>query len=91
MLPKLRDSALLILRRYGTSDEELLVEESEPGKPPYCELRGHRVKVHVDDFSATFLVKGGRWAGSRQDYPSAGAFVADFEENLAKAMSGSWR
>ena len=89
--PKLREAALTVLRRYGTSDEDLQVEEAEEGKPSYTEYRGHRIKITVNATSAQFLVKGGRWSGDRADYPSAGSFIADFEAMLSKAMSGNWR
>ena len=88
---KLRESALTVLRRYGVSEEELQADASKPGAPPYYEWRGHRIKVHVDASSATFLVKGGRWTARREDFPSAGSFLAEFETQLARAISGEWR
>lgn len=89
--PRLREAALMILLRHGTGEDELRVESSEPGKPPYLELNAYRIKIHLNPTSATFLVKGGRWSGDRKDYPSAGAFIAEFEEKLNRALSGRWR
>jgi hypothetical protein len=89
--PKLRESALMALQRYGTGEDELQIETNEPGKTPYCEMSAHRIKIQLNATSATFLVKGGRWSGDSRNYPSAGSFIADFEEHLIKALSGNWR
>lgn len=88
--PKLREAALVVLRRYGCSEEELELEVNKPGFPAYCEMRAYRIKIHVDDGSANFLVRGGRWSGQRSAYPSTGSFIADFEAQLGRAMTG-WR
>lgn len=39
--------------------------------------------------SVAFRVLSGRWSGRRVDYPTAGAFVAAFEEALQGALSGA--
>jgi hypothetical protein len=85
---KLKDSALMVLRRHGIGEDELQLEESEPGKPPSCLIRGHRVRVQIDDRSAAFRVHAGRWSGARVDFPTVGAFIAAFEEALQGALSG---
>jgi hypothetical protein len=88
--PRLRASAFVVLRRHGTSDDDLRLDLNEPGKPTLCEILGHRIKISLNDTSAAFLVRGGRWSGRVQDYPSAGSFIADFEAMLERAMTG-WR
>lgn len=89
--PRLRESTLTVLRRYGVSDADLQVEDAEEGKPFHVQFSGHRLKITLTASSVAFSVKGGRWSGDRADYPSAGSFTADFEEKLAKAVSGQWR
>jgi hypothetical protein len=86
--PRLRETALIILRRHDIGESDLQFEESEPHEPPSCVIRGHRVRVQVDDGSVAFRVRAGRWSGRRADYPTAGAFVAAFEEALQDALSG---
>ncbi len=85
---KLKDSALMVLRRHGIGEDELQVEDNEPGKPPSCLIKGHRVRVHVDERSAAFKARSGRWSGACADFPTAGAFIAAFEEALQGALSG---
>jgi len=46
------------------------------------------VRIYVDDGSAEFNVRAGRWRGARGDYPTAGAFLAAFEEALHSALTG---
>ena len=84
---RLKDSALVVLRRYHIGEDELQIEANEPGKPAFFLIRGHRVRVHVDERSAAFSVRTGRWSGARVDYPTAGAFIAAFEEALQEALS----
>lgn len=84
---KLKDSALILLRRFSIGEDELQIEHNEPGKPVYCLIKGHRVRVHVDDRSAQFHVRAGRWSGARVDFPTAGSFIAAFEEALRGALS----
>ena len=86
--PRLRETALIILRRHNIGEDDLQLEKNEPHEPPSCLIRGHRVRVHVDEESAAFRVLSGRWSGRRADYPTAGAFVAAFEEALHGALSG---
>lgn len=86
--PRLRETALIILRRHGIGEDDLSLEVNEPHAPPSCLIRGHRVRVEVDDGSATFRALAGRWSGRRVDYPTAGAFIAAFEEALHGALSG---
>lgn len=83
---RLRESALIILRRYDIGESDLQLEVSEPHEPPACLIRGHRVRVEVNGDSAAFRVMAGRWSGRRADYPTAGAFVAAFEEALQSAL-----
>lgn len=85
--PKLRDSAYMVLRRHGIAEDELQLEQNEPGKPVYSLIRGHRVRVHLDDRSATFSVRTGRWSGARADFPTTGAFIAAFETALHEALA----
>jgi hypothetical protein len=86
--PRLREAALVTLRRHDIGEGDLQFEANEPHEPPSCLIRGHRVRVHVDGESAAFRVLSGRWSGRRADYPTAGAFVAAFEEALHGALSG---
>lgn len=86
--PRLRETALIVLRRHHIGQDDLQLEENEPHEPPSCLIRGHRVNVHVDDGSAAFRVRSGRWSGRRADFPTAGAFLAAFEEALHRALSG---
>jgi hypothetical protein len=87
--PRLRETALIILRRHEIGEDDLQLEKNEPHEPPSCLINGHRVRVHVDEGSAAFRVRSGRWSGRRADYPTAGAFVAAFEEALHGALSNS--
>ena len=87
--PRLRETAFIILRRHAIGEDDLQVESNEPHEPPSCLIRGHRVRVQVDEGSAAFRVRSGRWSGRRADYPTAGAFVAAFEEALQRALSGA--
>ena len=87
--PRLRETALVILRRHHIGDDDLQLEVNEPHQPPSCLIRGHRVRVEVDDGSVAFRVMSGRWSGRRADYPTTGAFVAAFEEALHAALSGA--
>lgn len=84
--PRLRESALTVLLRHGILEEELRLEPNEPGDPASCRIQGHRVNIHVDDGSAAFKVRAGRWSGARKDFPSVGAFVAAFEQALHDAL-----
>lgn len=86
--PRLRETALIVLRRHGVGEADLQLEASEPHQPPSCLIRGHRVRVEVDDGSVAFRVLSGRWSGRRADFPTAGAFVAAFEQALHDALSG---
>lgn len=88
LLDRLRETALIALRRHHIGEEELRFEENEPGDPPSCLIRGHRVHVHVDEGSASLRVRAGRWSGRRADHPTAGAFLAAFEDALHSALSG---
>jgi hypothetical protein len=85
--PKLRDSALIVLRQHGIAEDDLQLEMNEPGDPPSCLIRGHRVRIEVNDGSAAFKVHAGRWSGARVDFPSTGAFIAAFEEALNDAFA----
>lgn len=85
---RLRESALIILRRHDIGEGDLQLEVNEPHEPPSCLIKGHRVRVEVNGDSAAFRVMAGRWSGRRADYPTAGAFVAAFEEALQGALSG---
>jgi hypothetical protein len=84
---RLRETALIILRRHHIGEDDVQLEPNEPHEPASCLIRGHRVNVHVDGGSAAFRVRSGRWSGRRADYPTAGAFVAAFEEALNGALS----
>ena len=86
--PRLRETALIVLRRHGIGDDDLQFEPNEPHEPPFCLIRGHRVRVEVNDDSVAFRVLAGKWSGRRRDFPTAGAFVAAFEEALHGALSG---
>ncbi len=88
---RLREAALVALRRHGKAEEELEFKGPKPGAPQFCEICGHRIRIHLDEATATFRVLGGLWSGARADYPSTGAFVADFEAQLDRALSGRWR
>jgi hypothetical protein len=85
--PRLRETALIVLRRHHIGEDDLQFEANEPHEPSSCLIRGHRVRVHVDDESADFRVHAGQWSGRRGDYPTAGSFVAAFEEALHGALS----
>jgi hypothetical protein len=87
--PRLRETALIILRRHHIGEDDLQFETNEPHEPPSCLITGHRVRIQVDDGSVAFRVRSGRWSGRRGDYPTAGAFVAAFEEELNGALSGA--
>lgn len=76
-----------MLRRHAIGEADLILEMNEPHEPPFCLIRGHRVRVEVNDDSAAFRVMAGRWSGRRADYPTAGAFIAAFEEALLAALS----
>lgn len=89
LLPRLRESALIALRRHHIGDGDLRCEDNEPRDPPSCLIRGHRVHIHVDAGSASFRVRAGRWSGRAADHPTAGAFVAAFEDALERALSGA--
>lgn len=84
---RLRELALIILRRHGFGESDLQLEPNEPHEAPFCLIKGHRVRVEVNDDSASFRVLAGRWSGRRENYPTAGAFLADFEEALNAALS----
>jgi hypothetical protein len=86
--PRLRETAFIVLRRHAIGEDDVQVEKNEPHEPPSSLIRGHRVRVHVDDGSAALRVRSGRWSGRRADYPTAGAFVAAFEEALHSALAG---
>lgn len=88
---RLRASALTVLLRHGVQEDELRVDESAPEAPAHCELSAHRIRIHLTDRSASFQARGGRWSGERKDYPSDGALVATFEEELHRALSGRSR
>jgi hypothetical protein len=85
--PRLRDSALIVLREHGIGEDDVQLERNEPGHPPSCLIRGHRVRVEVNDLSAAFKVHAGRWSGARADFPTTGAFIAAFEEALKDAFA----
>ena len=85
--PRLRESALIMLRRHGFSEGDLQLEANEPGQPSSCLIRGHRVRIQLDDLSAAFKVRAGRWSGARVDFPTAGAYIAAFEEALSGACA----
>lgn len=87
--PRLRETALIVLRRHDIGEGDLQLEKNEPHEPTSCLIRGHRVRVHVDEQSAALRVRTGRWSGRRADYPTAGAFIAAFEEALHGALSGA--
>lgn len=85
--PRLREAALIILRRYDIGESDLQLEANEPHEPPSCLIRGHRVRLEINDESVSFRVLAGRWSGRRADFPTAGAFIAAFEEELNSALS----
>jgi len=87
--PRLRETALIVLRRHDIGEGDLQVDANEPHDPPSCLIRGHRVRVEINDESVAFRVLAGRWSGRRADYPTTGAFVAAFEEELDGALSGA--
>jgi len=87
LLGRLRDSALIVLRQYGMAEDDLQFEINEPGDPPSCLIRGHRVRVQLNEQSAAFKVRAGRWSGDIADFPTAGAFLAAFEEALNDAFA----
>lgn len=86
--PRLRETALIVLRRHGIGEDDLQLSMNEPHEPPSCLIRGHRVRVEVNDDSVAFRVLAGRWSGRRADHPTAGAFLAAFEEALHGALAG---
>lgn len=86
--PRLRETALIVLRRHHIGDDDVRLEPNEPHEAPFCLISGHRVRVEVNDDSAAFRVMSGRWSGRRADYPTAGAFLAAFEEALDGALKG---
>jgi len=85
--PRLCETALIVLRRHHIGEDDLRLSKNEPHEPPSCLISGHRVRVEIDDGSVAFRVMSGRWSGRRADYPTAGAFVAAFEEELNGALS----
>lgn len=89
LLSRLRESALIMLRRHAIGDDDLQFEENEPHQPPFLLIKGHRVRVELTDDSVSFRVMAGRWSGRRANYPTTGAFIADFEEALNAALSGA--
>ncbi|MEQ1917722.1 MAG: hypothetical protein ABL955_00870 [Elusimicrobiota bacterium] len=84
---RLRESALIMLRRHGFSEGDFQLEPNEAGQPPSCLIRAHRVRIQVDELSAAFKVRAGRWSGARVDFPTAGAYIASFEEALHDAFA----
>lgn len=86
--PRLREAALIVLRRHHIGDSDLQLEANEPHEPTFSLIKGHRVRVEVNDDSASFRVMAGRWSGRRADYPTTGAFLAAFEEALSAALAG---
>lgn len=86
--PRLRETALIVLRRHDIGEGDLQVDANEPHDPPSCLIRGHRVRVEINDESVAFRVRSGRWSGRRADHPTAGAFVAAFEDALKGALAG---
>lgn len=85
--PRLRESALIVLREHGIGADDFQLEANEPGQPASCLIRGHRVRVEVNDLSAAFKVHAGRWSGARVDFPTTGAFIAAFEDALKDAFA----
>lgn len=85
---RLRETALIVLRRHHVGEDELKFEENEPHEATSCLITGHRVRVYVDGESASFRARSGKWSGRRPDFPTAGAFLAAFEEALNDALSG---
>ena len=79
---RLRAAALMVLRDHGVGADDLVVESGKRG----ASISGHRIRIHVDDSSATLLVRAGRWSGRRVDFPSAGGFIAAFEAALSGAL-----
>jgi hypothetical protein len=47
--PRLRETALIVLRRHNIGEDDLQLEVNEPHEPSSCLIRGHRVRVQVDD------------------------------------------
>jgi len=86
--PRLRETALIVLRAHDISEGDLQLEANEPHDPPSCLIRGHRVRVEINDESVAFRVRSGRWSGRLADHPTAGAFVAAFEDALKGALAG---
>ncbi|MBI5201759.1 MAG: hypothetical protein HY925_09260 [Elusimicrobia bacterium] len=86
--PRLRASALMVLRDHGVGADDLVVDLGKPRSAPASLITGHRIRIQLDDRSATFRVLAGRWSGLRADYPTAGAFVAALEKELGSALSG---
>jgi hypothetical protein len=87
---RLRESALTVLRRHHVAEDELTFETPKED-PSACVIKGHRIRIHVDERRADFSVRQGRWSGARQDYPSSGSFVSAFEDALDRAISDRWR
>ena len=90
LAPRLRSSALTVLRRHQVSDENLVIEVPKENSQA-CEIRGHRIRIHLDDQRADFSVRSGRWGAASSDYPSVGAFLSEFEAALDRAISDRWR
>lgn len=84
---RLRESALIVLREHGIADDDLQLEGNEPGEAPSCLIRGHRVRIEVNDGSAAFKVHAGRWSGATVDFPTVGAFLAAFETALHESLT----
>ena len=87
LLLRLKESARIVLRRHHIGDDDLRFEENEPHEPPSELIRGHRVYMQLDERSASFRVHAGRWSGRRADFPTAGAFIAGFEQALETALA----
>jgi len=85
---RLRETALIILRRHRIGDDDVRIAMNEPHEAPSSLISGHRVRVELNDESVAFRVHAGRWSGRRADYPTAGSFVAAFEEALEGALAG---
>jgi hypothetical protein len=86
--PRLRASALMVLRDHHIAQDELELIVNEPGTPASCLIKGHRVRIELNDAIAVFSVRTGRWRGARADYTTTGAFLAAFESALGDALAG---